>query len=59
MLVEIMLMGIVRGGLGGDKGKAPIRDESLNKPTPIISSLQEELQTNGIFVSLLVLRSVV
>ena len=52
-------MGIVRGGLWGDEGKMPIRDESLNNPTPIISSLEEELPTNGIVVSMVVLRSVV
>ena len=33
-----MLMGIVRGGSGGYKGKNPIRVESLNNPAPIISS---------------------
>ena len=59
MLVEIMLIGIVRGGSGGGEGKMPIRDESLNNPTPIISNLEEESPTNGIVVSVVVLRSVV
>ena len=53
-----MLMGIVRGGSGSDEGKTPIRDESLNNPTPIISGLEEESPTNGIVVSVVVLRSV-
>ena len=52
-----MLMGIVRGGLGGDEGKMAIRDESLNNPAPIISGFEEESPTNGIVVSVLVLRS--
>ena len=56
MLAEIILMGIVRGGLGGDKGKTPIRDESLNNPAPIISDLEEESQNHGIVVSMVVLR---
>ena len=59
MLVEIMLMGIVRDGSGGDEGKMPIRDESLNNPAPIISGLEEESPTNGIIVSVVVFRSVV
>ena len=54
-----MLMGIVRGGLGGDEGKTPIRDESLNNLAPIISNLEEESPTHGIVVSVVVLRSVV
>ena len=54
-----MLMGIVRGGSGGDKGKTPIRDESLNNLAPIISGVEEESPTNGIVVSMVVLRSVV
>ena len=52
-------MGIVRGGSGGDEGKMPIRDESLNNPTPIIFGFEEESPNNGIVVSILVLRSVV
>ena len=59
MLVKIMLMGIVRGGSRGNEGKTPIRDESLNNPTPIISGLEEESPTNGIVVFVVVLRSVV
>ena len=54
-----MLMGTVRGGSGGDEGKTPIRDESLNNPAPIISSFEEESPTNGIVVSVVVLRLVV
>ena len=59
MSVEIMFVGIVRGGSGGDEGKTPIRDESLNNPTPVISGFEEESPTNGIVVSVLVLRLVV
>ena len=59
MLVEIMLIGIVRGGSVGDEGKMPIRDESLNNPTLVIYGLEEEFPTNGIVVSVVVLRSVV
>ena len=54
-----MLMGIVFGGSGDGEGKTPIRDESLNNPTPIISGFEEEWPINGIVVSVLVLRSVV
>ena len=54
-----MLMEMVRGGLGSDEAKMPIRDESLNNPTPIIFGFEEESPTNGIVVSVLVLRSVV
>ena len=59
MLVEIMLMGIVRGRSIDDEGKTPSRDESLNNLAPIISGLEEELATNGIVVSMVVLRSMV
>ena len=54
-----MLMGIVKGGPGGDEWKRTIRDESLNNPAPIISGFEEVSPTNGIVVSILVLRSVV
>lgn len=59
MLVEIMLIGIIGGGLGGDEGKTPIRDESLNNPAPIISGFEEESSINGMVDSMLVLRSYV
>ena len=52
-----MLMG--RGGSGGGEEKMPIRDESLNNWAPIISNFEEESPTNGMVVSVLVLRSVV
>lgn len=42
-----MLIGIVRGWLGGDEGKMPIRDESLYNPITIISSFEEESSING------------
>ena len=54
-----MLMGIVRGGSGVGEGKMPIRDESLNKPAPIIYGFVKESPTNGIVVIVLVLRSYV
>ena len=57
MLVEIMLIGIVRGWSRGDEGKTPIRDESLNSPTPIISGFEEESSINVMVDSILVLRS--
>ena len=57
MLVEIMLIGTVRGGLVGDEGKIPIRDESLNNPAPIISGFEEESLINGMVDFVLVLRS--
>ena len=41
MLVQIMLIGTIRGGSKGDEGKMPTRDESLNKPTPIILGFVE------------------
>ena len=41
VLVQIMLIGTIRGGSKGDEGKMPIRDESLNKPTPIILGFVE------------------
>ena len=37
MWVDIMLMGTIRAGLGGDGGETPIRDKSLNNLAPIIS----------------------
>ena len=52
-----MLMGTIRGELGGGEGKIPIRDEYLNNKTQIISVFQEESPTNGMVVSVLVLRS--
>jgi len=52
-----MLIGTIRGGLGGDEGKTPIRDESLNKPTPIISGFVEESSINGMIDSILDLKS--
>ena len=42
-----MLMVIVRGGLGGGEGKSPIRDESLNNLSTIISCFVEESLING------------
>ena len=53
MLVQIILMGIVRGG----EWKMPIRDESLNKPAPIISDFVEESLISGIVDFVLDLRS--
>lgn len=47
MLVDIMLIGTVRGGSGSDEGKTPIRDVSLNNPTPIISGFVEESLISG------------
>lgn len=43
----ILLKGTVRGGSRGGEGKMPIRDESLNKPTPIILGFVEESLING------------
>ena len=54
-----MLIGIIRGGSGGDEGKMPIRDESLINLALVIYGLEEEFTTNGIVVSMVVLRSVV
>lgn len=51
-----MLMGTIRGGSGGGEGKTPIRDESLNKPTPIILGFEEESLINGMVDYVLVLR---
>ena len=42
---------------GGGEGKTPIRDESLNKPTPIISGFVEESPINGMIDSVLDLKS--
>ena len=57
MLVEIMLIGIIRGGLGGFEGKNPIRYESLNNPSLIISGFEEESPINRMVDFVLVLRS--
>ena len=51
-----MLMGTVTGGSGCDEGKTPIKDESLNNPTPIISGFEEESPINGMVDFVLVLR---
>ena len=47
MCVDIILIGIIRGGSGDDEGKMPIRDESLNKPAPIVSDFVEESPIKG------------
>ena len=52
-----MLIGTVRGGSGGGKGKAPIRDESLKILALIISSFGEELLINGMVDYVSILRS--
>ena len=51
-----MLIGTARGGSGGVEGKTPIRDESSNNPTPIISGFEEELLINGMVDYVLVLK---
>ena len=53
MVVEIIFIGTVRGGSGGGKGKIPIKDESLNKPTLTVSYLMEESPIRGTFESVL------
>ena len=52
-----MLMGTIRGGLVGDEGKMPIRDEYLNNPAPIILGFEEDSPINGMVDFVLVLRS--
>lgn len=59
MCAEIILIGTVSGGLGGDKRKIPIIDESLNKLAPIVSYFMDESPTKGTFDSVLDLKSVV
>ena len=44
-----MLIGTVCDRLGGDKGKIPIKDESLNKPASIFSYFMEESPIKGTF----------
>jgi hypothetical protein len=55
--VNTMLMGTIRGGSGGNEGKTPIRDESLNNHDPTILGFEKELLINGMVDSVLVLRS--
>ena len=43
-------------GQGGDEGKMPIRDESLNKPAPIFSYFLEESPIKGTIDSVLDLK---
>ena len=56
MCVDIILIGTIRGGSGDDEGKIPIRDESLNKPTPIVSNFVEESPIKGIIYSILYIK---
>lgn len=56
MCAEIILIGTIRGGLGGDEGKMSIRDESLNKPSLMVSYFIEEMPIKGKFNSVLDLK---
>lgn len=53
-----MLIGTIRDRSGGDKGKIPINDESLNNHiSPIVSHFMEESPIKGTFESVLDLKS--